>query len=270
MPKLPPLRKYEDNVKFMEDLKKGIPPLELREIDLSTGAPRARPVVTNLHSNLGPGRVADPLIPCAPLALSRTSCSATCGPRRTRPRRRSGRKPCPRRHRRRQSCSRSVAQGRRSEARPPPPRWRERASQGACMTCRYRSVRRRGACSGGPDGASQEGSAPVRRRPAPGSRSQAARSSLRGSAPVSMTPAVARGSRAAEPDPRSLRRRRRRRPRPQLRWAGSARRPRPHSRVAARQWWVPLRRHHRGCLAGRASLAGCGPGRAAARRVTAA
>jgi len=44
MPKLPPLRKYEDNVKFMEDLKKGIPPLELREIDLSTGAPRARPV----------------------------------------------------------------------------------------------------------------------------------------------------------------------------------------------------------------------------------
>ena len=121
MPKLPPLRKYEDNVKFMEDLKKGIPPLELREIDLSTGAPRARPVVTNLHSNLGPGRVADPLIPCAPLALSRTSCSATCGPRRTRPRRRSGRKPCPRRHRRRQSCSRSVAQGRRSEARPPPP-----------------------------------------------------------------------------------------------------------------------------------------------------
>ena len=44
MPKLPPLRKYEDNVKFMEDLKKGIPPLELREIDLSTGAARARPV----------------------------------------------------------------------------------------------------------------------------------------------------------------------------------------------------------------------------------
>ena len=51
MPKLPPLRKYEDNVKFMEDLKKGIPPLELREIDLSTGTPRARPVVTGRHSN---------------------------------------------------------------------------------------------------------------------------------------------------------------------------------------------------------------------------
>lgn len=29
MPKLPPLRKYEDNPQFMDDLQKGIPPLEV-------------------------------------------------------------------------------------------------------------------------------------------------------------------------------------------------------------------------------------------------
>lgn len=44
MPKLPELRKYEDNKEFMEDLHKSIPPLEFREIDLSTGVPRPRPI----------------------------------------------------------------------------------------------------------------------------------------------------------------------------------------------------------------------------------
>lgn len=42
--KVPELRKYEDNHQFMEDLKKGLPPSEFREIDLSSGIPRHRPV----------------------------------------------------------------------------------------------------------------------------------------------------------------------------------------------------------------------------------
>lgn len=44
MPKIPELRPYEQNKEFMEDLKQGIPPLELREMDLSSGQPRPRPV----------------------------------------------------------------------------------------------------------------------------------------------------------------------------------------------------------------------------------
>ena len=43
-PRVPPLRRYEDNAEFMQDLKRGIPPVELRELDLSTGTPRPRPV----------------------------------------------------------------------------------------------------------------------------------------------------------------------------------------------------------------------------------
>jgi len=44
MPKIPELRKYEDNKEFMEDLKAGVPPVEFRELDLSSGTPRPRPV----------------------------------------------------------------------------------------------------------------------------------------------------------------------------------------------------------------------------------
>ena len=44
MPKLPELRKYEDNPTFMKDLQQSIPPQEFRELDLSTGVPRPRPV----------------------------------------------------------------------------------------------------------------------------------------------------------------------------------------------------------------------------------
>ena len=44
MPKLPELRKYEENAEFMRDLQASIPPREFRELDLSTGAPRPRPV----------------------------------------------------------------------------------------------------------------------------------------------------------------------------------------------------------------------------------
>merc|ERR1719231_2056595 len=44
MPKLPELRKYEDNAEFMRDLQQSIPPREFREIDISTGQPRPRPV----------------------------------------------------------------------------------------------------------------------------------------------------------------------------------------------------------------------------------
>eukprot|EP00322_Chrysochromulina_rotalis_P018625 CAMPEP_0115848616 /NCGR_PEP_ID=MMETSP0287-20121206/11017_1 /TAXON_ID=412157 /ORGANISM="Chrysochromulina rotalis, Strain UIO044" /LENGTH=391 /DNA_ID=CAMNT_0003302541 /DNA_START=20 /DNA_END=1195 /DNA_ORIENTATION=- len=44
MPKIPELRPYEDNSEFMEDLKQGVPPLEFRETDLSSGTPRPRPV----------------------------------------------------------------------------------------------------------------------------------------------------------------------------------------------------------------------------------
>lgn len=44
MPKLPELRKYEDEKEFMSDLQQSIPPKEFRELDLSTGTPRPRPV----------------------------------------------------------------------------------------------------------------------------------------------------------------------------------------------------------------------------------
>ncbi|KAL1511458.1 hypothetical protein AB1Y20_006257 [Prymnesium parvum] len=44
IPAIPSLRKYEEHKQFMEDLKRGIPPAELREIDLSSGIPRPRPV----------------------------------------------------------------------------------------------------------------------------------------------------------------------------------------------------------------------------------
>lgn len=44
MPKVPTLRKYEDNKTFMEELKAGIPPAEFRELDISSGVPRPRPV----------------------------------------------------------------------------------------------------------------------------------------------------------------------------------------------------------------------------------
>jgi len=44
MPKIPELRPYDQNQEFMEDLKQGIPPVEFRETDLSTGVPRPRPV----------------------------------------------------------------------------------------------------------------------------------------------------------------------------------------------------------------------------------
>ena len=44
MPKIPELRRYEDNAEFMRDLKASIPPVEFREVDLSTGVPRPRPV----------------------------------------------------------------------------------------------------------------------------------------------------------------------------------------------------------------------------------
>ena len=43
-PKLPDLRKYEENEQFMADLKRSIPPAEFRELDLSSGVPRPRPV----------------------------------------------------------------------------------------------------------------------------------------------------------------------------------------------------------------------------------
>ncbi|EOD28219.1 hypothetical protein EMIHUDRAFT_234983 [Emiliania huxleyi CCMP1516] len=38
------LRRYEENKEFMEHLKRGVPPVELREFDLSSGAPLPRPV----------------------------------------------------------------------------------------------------------------------------------------------------------------------------------------------------------------------------------
>lgn len=44
VPKIPELRKYEANKQFMEDLTKGIPPAEFRELDMSSGVPRPRPV----------------------------------------------------------------------------------------------------------------------------------------------------------------------------------------------------------------------------------
>ena len=44
MPKLPELRKYEDNAEFIRDLQASIPPREFREVDLSSGQPRPRPV----------------------------------------------------------------------------------------------------------------------------------------------------------------------------------------------------------------------------------
>ena len=44
IPELPTLRKYEENADFMRDLQAGLPPAELREVDWSTGTPRARPV----------------------------------------------------------------------------------------------------------------------------------------------------------------------------------------------------------------------------------
>ena len=43
-PELPELRRYEENKEFMEHLKRGVPPVELREFDLSSGAPLPRPV----------------------------------------------------------------------------------------------------------------------------------------------------------------------------------------------------------------------------------
>lgn len=39
MMSVPELRSYAENAQFMSDLQRGIPPLELREIDLSTGTP---------------------------------------------------------------------------------------------------------------------------------------------------------------------------------------------------------------------------------------
>jgi len=55
--KVPELRKYEDNHQFMEDLKKGLPPSEFREIDLSSGIPvryglRLGPCVCPLYTIL--------------------------------------------------------------------------------------------------------------------------------------------------------------------------------------------------------------------------
>ena len=44
MPKLPELRPYEENAEFMKDLQQSVPPREFRELDLSTGVPRPRPV----------------------------------------------------------------------------------------------------------------------------------------------------------------------------------------------------------------------------------
>ena len=44
MPKLPELRPYEENAEFMKDLQQSRPPREFRELDLSTGVPRPRPV----------------------------------------------------------------------------------------------------------------------------------------------------------------------------------------------------------------------------------
>ena len=80
MPKLPELRKYEDNKEFMEDLKRGIPPVEFREMDLTSGVP-----VRSRAARSGLGGCCSPQRGLKPPPAARSPSPAATPPQRPRP-----------------------------------------------------------------------------------------------------------------------------------------------------------------------------------------